>query len=294
MSHEGNKDEKASQENERFLDLLKEGNDKRRQELHKLVEEYEKEVDNDDRRLSDPTAALQIELDLLKEQQQQTTQVGATASLLASSPEDRPSDTTVQQALMDEYATEVLDSYQDLVETQSTLEMVLEREKRKLQVKRSFVEQQKSLLEPLQEEQRLFHLKGKKDDEGDEPSPSAEDSIEKENEWIRKELGYVLCQLSPAKEKEAGGSKDSRQRKKKRRRPQVDDSKESSPLPLKKLILGLTQRLLDDPKDPYLKLEDYAEEDERDEMVKELLLNSGVAQTHPENDGLIRLTDYRH
>ena len=237
---------------------------------------------------STDNAAMEEELRLLQQQNTEFPSAVAIASLFDNHPSERPSEATVQDILLRQYAEEVLESYQDLAETHQTLEMVLERETQKLNVKKTFVEQQKSLFQSMKEKQAPAESLTQQITEGEE---TALEKAKKENQWIRQEFQYITRKLLDERESLAGAKRtetsteDLRATKKKKRR--LIDKKIKA---FEKLVLDLIQRLLDTPDNPYLTLDETA----TDEEEIELLRKCGVIQYHPDNKTMIRLIDFRH
>ena len=294
-------------QDEIFLNHLKARNDDKRKELERLMVDYEKEHGNLDTASSSSSNkniqdALQTEFQLLKEATTDNLSSMPRTSLLETTNGNQPSESTLETMEMQQYAKDVLNSYHDLRETHQTLEMVLERETKKLAVKKAFVHQQKSILLSLEESQRTTSKgeAGHPAESSTNPSDSncIEVNIKSENEWIRQQLHSICLKLTASdktsteevsegvkrKSSALGSSKSKRRRLK---------SSTESPTSLEMIIQKLLQRLLvDKPDDPYLSVEDLDNYSTRPQAL-ELLKRCGVVQTHPENDKMIRLTDFR-
>ena len=229
------------------------------------------------------------------------------------------------------FGEEILESFQDLDHTVRTLEKVQKREESKLQSKQAFWDEQETLFQSLQEQLQQLRDTGKKNIENntaallsnnDEkaPSTSAEvtpqqsimDRIERNHQWIRQELKYASQKLEPQDRTISSSNFKSKKRKRKKDLDPKGSSRAivtpptASPslqkhMSVEQIVLPLLQRLLDDPRNPYLSLEADDDNDKNGSEQRLAALNSihslrewGVVRCHPENEHLICLTDYRY
>ncbi|CAB9510587.1 expressed unknown protein [Seminavis robusta] len=282
-------DNDDNERNERFLSNLRSTNDQRRQKLHRLLAEYDQELEewkvaNPDvttcrPSLEDHRMSLEVEWDLLQETKEQMFEKSLVhiASVFPDFAESGPSEAVVRHCLLQEYSEQVLESYHDLAETHWTLQKVLEREKAKLELKQTYLKQQQNTVTRLQEQLRFYKQKeeteketlAETDDKEQNEHQSQVSTLKKQNEWIRGELGYVCQQLmaklakdiekgeaakQPTESKEQQSSKHKKRKKTKQRdkEGQADETDSKRTSTMEDTVMELVTRLLDNPSNPYV------------------------------------------
>lgn len=317
-----------------YLETIQKRNQERRATLQQLADEYENiirqisvvenyDVSYNKPSIRDKVDAVQVDLDLLREN------AGTTNFPRNMEPhqDGRPSSATEDRIWLERYATEVVQSYQDLQETSSVLEMVLKRERRKLDTKRDFIAQQQDLKAALTEEIQSIQernktkARSKEQDEESSTNNTNLQQLEQGNQWIRQELAYVATKFMTTEEETTAPSEnpkrhrdfasDEQERRKQKKldggnQTLLKESSTSTPSGsrnLDQIVLDMMNRLLEDPVDPYLflsraegqtskEVNDTEENKETEELLR-ILRQCSVIETHPENERLFRLTDYR-
>jgi hypothetical protein len=310
--------------NERFLTQLRQKNDERRYELHRLHHAYEGELQQWRKEqsmnnlygynvarppLEEHRIALEVEWQLLQESKEQefVKTLVAIGSLFPQTDGNHgPSQAVVRHCLMQEYSEQVLHSYHDLAETHATLTKVLERESAKLELKQSCLKQQQMLLAEAKErlEQYLQETMASQ-------LVNAENyhqKLQQQHQWIHGELHYICSKLGAKLLREKLAEAGEQQQTKKKRRhsttmDEEDGTNDTEPTTLMEtILLDLMQQLLHSPSSPYVsfgydpKHEMEGSSDKRRLCRKDIinvLIVSGVAIPHPDDDVSIRLTGYQ-
>jgi hypothetical protein len=335
-----------------YLDEIQRQNDQRRETLRELEQELQHEKrqqpqpihldGNDASHISssrpsmiEKIEAAQVELEVLQDSHKQSLAVrdSPQAFFLPASNATRSSfpaclekgesvePATERKALLEGFGEEIVDHYNDLLQTSSFFESLLERAKNKLKIKRDFTAQQEDLRKALDEELRTIrnlHEKSvnenhEKESQHDKTSSIQEsnvrESLQSENQFLRQQLAYVAVRLVNGDEVEkAAASLDvqnqryqlassSRMSKKRKASDGAPKDANSASSTLDQVVLAAMDKLLDDPLDPYLFLgstKDRESHDRSNEQdVLKLLKHCKVVEAHPDNERLIRLTDYR-
>lgn len=293
-----------------YLQTLQKKNDAKRDTLKRAVKEYEDELEemslpsNDvagnvgyfpKLSLADKLNAMHVELDLLHETK--------------SKPEfprclentDEPSESTQNQRLVTMYGEEILESYKNIMDMKSVLEGVLEREERKLRTKREFIEEQEELNKALHEE--LRRLKEAKQQQFDSKNNSTGDdpiqhqAIKDENQWIREQLKYVAGKLTKQPPVETTENPRKKKRHLKESSNTAAQQEKRNEMSMDGFVLELMNRLLSSGSDPYFFVARPTSDSDGQTGINEetlgLLQECQVVRPHPNNDRLLRLTDYR-
>ena len=333
-----------------YLGEIRRQNEQRRETLRKLEQELQHEqrkqlphihLENDTAHISsrpsiiEKVDAAQVELEVLQDSDNQSLVVGdSPRAFLPASNATRSSfpaclekgasvePVTERIALLESFGEEIVDHYNDLLQTNSLFETLLERAKNKLQIKRDFTAQQEDLRKALDEELRTIRKRretsvketSEKESQHYENSSlqgsnTRERSRQNENQWLRQQLSYVAARLvNDDKKTNATASLDvqnqrhhlaSSSRMSKKRKVgdgAQKDTTSSASSTLDQVVLAAMNKLLDDPLDPYLFLgttKDGETRHKSEQDILKILTHCKVVEAHPDNERLIRLTDYR-
>jgi hypothetical protein len=199
---------------------LREKNQERKQELHRLLTGYDEELQQWKKEqlvnrlpsynvarppLEEHMIALEVEWQLLQETKEQefAKTLVTMGSLFANNKTDEnydgPSQAVVRHCLMQEYSEQVIHSYHDLAETHDTLTKALERETAKLELKQSYLKQQQKLLAEAKELQEHYqHDEVITRQKPVKAEKNRHEILQQRHDWICGELHYVCIKLGPS------------------------------------------------------------------------------------------------
>ena len=204
-----------------------------------------------------------------------------------------PSSEAAAQEQRDMYATEMVDSFHQLVQTNQLLAESIQRERQKLDAMETSVAELteiKRVLSPMQSEQPAEEL-GRQSAGVSSTDPVAmeedvifrqEDEEKRRNQQLKDDLSYLARCLDKQSRLHVDGHQPGA--------PSApENSTATSIMGLDEFVLELLDRLLSSPDDPYLSVDEDSRI--RPDHV-DLLKNCWMVQAFKDDESLIRLFDY--